>query len=107
MILGNFFITNHACEQYKKRVLTNCDIKNLNVKRNINKDLRTLNIKHIIRTTEKGKKKINIFTKNYKQFIFKKTKSNLILVTIIHRNYIETQKEIEKLKKVETFFPTN
>lgn len=87
--LGEFHITKHVCEQYAKR------IKNKNfksIKKCINYDLRTLNIKKVIYDGEF----IYVFTKGFREFIFVKNHGILFLKTTIKRNLQDTEYTIQK-----------
>jgi hypothetical protein len=94
MLLGNFKISNHAYEMYDIRVHKT----RKSIGKAINHDLRTLNIRNIIRTVEDGKQYIYIFTRNFKEFIFVQDGSLLILKTVIKRNSKDTHRTIEKRK---------
>ncbi len=91
MLLGKYFISNHAIKQYDSRV----NYKGETISA-IKKDLRTLNIRHIVR---KGSN-IHVFTKNSKEFIFVQAKRALCLKTVIKRNPIDTKYVIKKRKSL-------
>ncbi len=91
MLLGKYYISTHAADQYFDR--TNCSSFD-EVKPNIRKDLRTLNIKNIV---YKGSD-IHVFTKGYKEFIFARSRKGLCLKTFIKRNYEDTIKTVYKRK---------
>lgn len=89
MFLGKFYISDHVIERYYGRVKPG---EKKDIIRNINYDLRTLNIKNIIYVG----KDIHIFTRGYKEFIFVKAKRGLCLKTMIKRNNEDTKKTINK-----------
>ncbi|HLO11592.1 MAG TPA: hypothetical protein VK190_04985 [Pseudoneobacillus sp.] len=96
MLLGKYFVSNHALNQYDERV----EFKRKgDILSSIKYDLRTLNIRHIIRV----KDHIYVFTKNSKEFVFVRTKKGtLCLRTVIKRNPDDTQRTIEKRKALAT-----
>lgn len=92
MLLGKYFVSQHALDQYNDRVKYK---KKADVLDSIRYDLRTLNIRQIIRTP----KEIYLFTKNSKEFVFSPTtKGILCLKTVIKRNIDDTIKTIHKRK---------
>lgn len=93
MLLGKYYITSHALRRYNERVNY---IKEQTTRKSIEKDLRTLNIRYIIRTDCK----VYVFTKNSKEFIFTKGDDGLYLKTIIKRNREDTIKTIHKRKNL-------
>ena len=95
MLLGNFIITDHAIEQYSFRVKFK---SKGDIIKSIKHDLRTLNIKNIVRNGNQ----VHVFTKGYKEFIFTKGKTKLYLKTVIKRNYDDTRYTIYKRKKLVT-----
>ena len=97
MLLGRYSISQHAIAQYDDRV----EFKHGNsIKKSIRYDLRTLNIKYIVRTVEDGEYKTHVFTKGFKEFVFVKNKQGFLnLKTVIKRNRDETIKAYNKLLK--------
>lgn len=97
MFLGNYIITNHVVEQYNKRVK---DKYFKDTRKCIKNDLKTLNIRNVIRVGEK----IHVFTKGSKEFIFYAVERRngvgeiLILRTMIKRNIEDTRKIVEQRK---------
>jgi hypothetical protein len=98
MLLGRFKISNHAYDMYDLRVHKTRKA----IGRAINHDLRTLNIRNIIRVEENGEKLIYVFTRNSKEFIFVDGRFGLVLKTVIKRNPEDTQRTIEKRKALVT-----
>lgn len=91
MLLGKYVISSHARKQYEDRI----NFREKSVESAIQKDLRTMNIRNIIRK----EKIVHIFTNNSKEFIFKKTSNNVyFLKTVIKRNVEDNKKTIEKRK---------
>jgi len=98
VLLGNFKISNHAYDMYDERIHKTRQ----SIGRAINRDLRTLNIRHIVRAEENGEKLIYVFTRNSKEFIFVEGRYGLVLKTVIKRNPEDTQRTIEKRKALVT-----
>lgn len=98
MLLGKYSISYHAIERYCERVLKLKKVVYSLAIKGIKKDLRTMNIKHIIYLNDE----IHVFTKGYKEFIFKRKGKSLNLRTVIKRNFDDTQKEIQKCKQLAT-----
>lgn len=92
MLLGRYYITNHAIKQYGDRM----EIYDRNeIIKSIKKDLRTLNIRRIVY----GKEDTHVFTKGHKEFIFAKSNNadnTLALKTVVKRNKEDTIKTIYK-----------
>jgi negative regulator of sigma E activity len=91
MLLGTYTVTDHALEQYDERIKSK---KKADVLKCIKHDLRTMNIKNIVR---KGNE-VHIFTKGYKEFIFHRRNNFFILKTVIKRNFEDTRKTVYKRK---------
>jgi hypothetical protein len=89
LLLGYYYISQHALEQYSGRVFHKGETETA-----IKRDLKTLNIRNIVRTETN----IHLFTKNSKEFIFVKTKRGLCLKTVIKRNSNDNKKTIDKRK---------
>jgi hypothetical protein len=91
MLLGKYYVSDHAKKQYSDRVYYKGSVE-----QSIKNDLRTLNIRNIVRTETC----IHVFTKNSKEFIFLKRKNTdtLCLKTIIKRNAEDNKRTIEKRK---------
>lgn len=94
MLLGRFKISNHAYDMYGKRIHST----RRGIGKAINRDLRTLNIRNIVRAEENGEKMIYVFTRNSKEFIFVEGRSGLVLKTVIKRTPDDTRLTIEKRK---------
>lgn len=92
MFLGKFYITQHAVEQYEKRVGTKHKKTPIQC---IYEDLRTLNIKRVIYKDEH----VYIFTRCHKEFIFIKNKNKLYLKTVIKRSRNKTNWTIHKRQR--------
>jgi hypothetical protein len=95
MLLGKYIVTNHAIDQYDDRI-------EFKTKRDIIKcieyDLRTLNIKNVIY----GEDHIYVFTKGYKEFIFRKGENVLFLKTVIRRCRNDAKRKFNKRKRLVT-----
>lgn len=92
MLLGKYYISDHALDRYDERVNMK---KRATIIESIKRDLRTLNIRNIIRKDNTT----HIFTRNYKEFIFTTNKKGILcLKTIIKRNFTDNPKVIEKRK---------
>ena len=98
MLLGRFKISNHAYDMYDMRVHRSRQA----IGRAINHDLRTLNIRNIVKAEENGEKLIYVFTRNSKEFIFVDGRLGLVLKTVIKRNPEDTRRVIEKRKTLVT-----
>lgn len=94
MLLGKFKISNHAYDMYDMRVHKSRKA----IGQAINHDLRTLNIRNIVRAEENGEKLIYVFTRNSKEFIFVDGRLGLVLKTVIKRNPEDTIRTLEKRK---------
>lgn len=95
MLLGNFKISNHAYDMYDLRIHKTRQ----GIGRAINRDLRTLNIRNIVRKVENGEKLIHVFTRNSKEFIFvENLRYGLVLKTVIKRNPQDTERVLNKRK---------
>jgi hypothetical protein len=68
----------------------------------INRDLRTLNIKNIVKAEKNGEKLIYVFTRNSKEFVFVDGKVGLVLKTVIKRNPDDTKRVLNKRKALVT-----
>lgn len=96
MLLGKYYISDHAFEQYKIRMEYE---NNKLCTKAIKYDLRTLNIKRIIRRIDGN---IYVFTRGCKEFVFRPCTINpemLVLTTFIKRNVDDTNKTIYKREK--------
>lgn len=88
-------LSNHGKSQYKKRV----DPKDMHGRtRTIAKDLKVMNLKHIIRKHVDGEDRIFVFTKGSKEFIFVDKGKILLLKTVIKRDPHDTRIMVEKRK---------
>jgi bifunctional pyridoxal-dependent enzyme with beta-cystathionase and maltose regulon repressor activities len=94
MLLFNLFFTDHSIEQYAKR--TNNEFKSKQqIIRLMKKDLRTMNIRRIIRNG----KQVNIFTGGYKEFICIQKKNGVQIITFIKRDNNDHYEKISKLER--------